>query len=48
MCMSAASIGVMITAYYIGFAVGGVFFTVPDNYGRRKALIFGMVLSCVS
>jgi len=38
----------LITAYYIGFAVGGLGFTFPDTYGRKKSLIFGLVLSIIS
>ena len=48
MCMSAGTIASMLTAYYIGYAIGGVFFTMPDNYGRKPALIFGIILSCIS
>lgn len=48
MCTSAASIGFMITAYYIGFSVGGLFFTMPDNLGRKVSLIFGLLLACIS
>ena len=29
-CMPAARIGLMITAYFIGFAINGLFFTIPD------------------
>ena len=42
MCMTATQIGFMITAYYIGFAVGGVFYAIPDKYGRRISIIFGL------
>ena len=48
MCMSAGTIGLMITAYYIGFAIGGLCFTLPDNYGRKKSVIFGLFLATVS
>lgn len=48
MCSSAAKIGFLITAYYIGFAVGGLSFTFPDTYGRKNSLIFGLVLSIIS
>lgn len=48
MCMSVAKIGFMITAYYIGFALGGLCFTFPDTYGRKKSLIFGLVLATIS
>ena len=38
----------MITAYYIGFAIGGLFYTFPDVYGRKKSLIFGLTLGVIS
>lgn len=48
MCVSVAKIGIMISAYYVGFAIGGVFFTWPDKYGRKFSCIFGLALSAVS
>lgn len=48
LCMTAAQIGFMITAYYIGFAIGGLFYTFPDVYGRKKSLIFGLTIGCIS
>ena len=48
MCTSAASIGFIVSGYYIGFAVGGVFCTLPDKYGRKNAVIFGLILSAIS
>ena len=47
-CMTPASIGMMITAYYIGFAMGGLFFAFPDKYGRKKSLIMGLIISTIS
>ena len=48
MCMSAGTIASMLTAFYIGYAIGGVFFPMPDKYGRKLSLIFGLLLSCIS
>ena len=48
MCQTPAAIGFIISAYYIGFAIGGLFFAFPDKYGRKKSLIFGQVLNCIS
>ena len=47
-CVAPATIGLMITAYYIGFAVGGVGFNIPEKYGRKKSVIAGMFISLVS
>ena len=41
-CTPATTIGLMITAYYIGFAIGGLFFAMPDKYGRKPSVIFGL------
>ena len=48
LCMSSARIGFLITAYYIGFAVGGFFCTWPDKYGRKFSVMFGLVLAAIS
>ena len=48
LCMTPATIGLMITAYYIGFAIGGLFFAFPDKYGRKKSLMIGLFLACIS
>ena len=47
-CVPASKIGMMISAYFIGFIVGGLFYALPDKYGRRKAMIFGTVLACLA
>ena len=47
MCMSATDIGFMVTAYYVGFAIGGLMYAVPDKYGRKISIIFGLGLACV-
>ena len=38
----------MVTAYYIGFAIGGIFCTWPDKYGRKWSCMFGLLLSAIS
>ena len=48
LCMTPATISFMITAYYIGFAIGGLFFAWPDKFGRKKSLMFGLFLACIS
>ena len=47
-CMPAARIGLMITAYFIGFAINGLFFTVPDRIGRKKSIMIVMITSCLA
>ena len=48
LCTSAASIGFIVSGYYIGFAIGGIFCSLPDKYGRKNACIFGLILSALS
>ena len=48
LCMTPATIGLMITAYYVGFAIGGLFFAFPDKYGRKMSLMMGLSLACLS
>ena len=47
-CVPANTYGMMISAYFIGFLVGGLLYAIPDKYGRRKAMIFGTVLACLA
>lgn len=47
-CMANADIGIMISAYFVGSAATGLFFTVPDQIGRKKSMFITMVLSCVA
>ena len=48
LCMTPATIGLMISAYYIGFAIGGLFCAWPDKYGRRLSCMFGLLLASIS
>jgi len=47
-CMPAAKIGLMITAYFVGYLFNGLFFTIPDQIGRKKTILAVMVLSSVT
>ena len=47
-CMPAAKIALMITAYFVGFAINGLFFTIPDQIGRKKSLLVVMLISCIA
>ena len=46
MCMSRATVGLMVTAYFIGFGLGGLAYAMPDRFGRKRCIIFGLLLSC--
>jgi len=47
-CMPSSQISRIIAVYFIGFALGGLLFPLPDKYGRRFSLIFGLTtnLAC--
>ena len=47
-CMPAAKSALMITAYFVGFAINGLFFTIPDQIGRKKSLLVVMLISCIA
>ena len=47
-CMPSATIGLLVTAYFFGFAINGLFFTIPDQIGRRKSIFIVMLASCVA
>lgn len=38
----------MVIAYSIGYAVGVVFYTLPDCLGRKKAMILSSFLTILS
>lgn len=48
MCYPAATVGLLISIYYVGFAVGGLFCTFPDKFGRKKSVMFGLAVSLIS
>ena len=48
LCMPVVKIGLMITAYYIGFAVGGLMYNWPEKYGRKNSVLIGMAISIVA
>lgn len=45
LCIPLATIGLMVTAYYIGAVLCGFFCTMPDTYGRKKTCMFGLFLA---
>ena len=47
-CRSPASIGLITTAYFIGYGFGGIVFYFPDKYGRRISSIGGLLLALLS
>ena len=48
LCMPVVKIGLLITAYYIGFAVGGLMYNWPEKYGRKNSVLIGMAISIVA
>lgn len=38
----------MITAYFVGFAINGLFSTVPDKLGRKRTTFLVMIMSCIA
>ena len=38
----------IITAYFAGFAINGLFFTIPDRIGRKMSVFYAMVASCLA
>ena len=48
MCVSKSTIGLIVTAYYIGFASGALFYQWPEKYGRKFPMQLGMAVSLVA
>ena len=46
--MPPARIGLMVTAYFFGFAINGLFFTIPDRIGRKKTILICMIVNCIA
>ena len=44
-CMSPHIIGIMVTLYFLGYALNGVFSILPDQIGRKKTTLYVMILS---
>jgi len=44
-CMPKTQISRMIAIYYIGFALGGLLYPLPDKLGRRFSLLLGFSAS---
>ena len=47
MCTPEATVGMMVTWYFIGTLVGGVLAALPDRIGRKKSVLAGMILSTI-
>ena len=48
MCVSKSTVGLIITAYYIGFACGAVFYSCPEKYGRKWPMVWSTIVSLVA
>ena len=48
MCVPAAEISLIVTAYYVCFALGGVFCMAPEQIGRKKSVMISAAVSLVA
>ena len=48
MCVPTAKVGLMITVYYLAFAAGGVFYTLPEKIGRKRSVMLSVCLSLIA
>ena len=46
-CITPVQIGYMASVYFLGYAFGGLAFTLPDQIGRKKSSLYGYVLALV-
>ena len=45
LCTPEATVGMMVTWYFIGTLVSGILAPIPDRYGRKKSVLAGLILS---
>ena len=45
MCTSPIKIGLLVSAWYLGYMVGALAFALPDKIGRKRSVILGFGLS---
>ena len=43
-CTPEFKIGLLISAYYIGYGIGAFAYSLPDQIGRKKSCIYGLLL----
>ena len=48
MCEPVGKVGLMVSAYYICNAAGGVFYTVPEKIGRKKTVMIASFGCCLA
>ena len=48
MCIPEFQIGLLVTFYFIGYAVGALAFALPDQIGRKRSCIYGFIMCLVS
>ena len=48
MCTSKSTIGLIVTAYYIGFSSGALFYSWPDKYGRKFPMLLATTISLIA
>mmetsp|Transcript_1707 Transcript_1707/g.2367 ORF Transcript_1707/g.2367 Transcript_1707/m.2367 type:complete len:209 (+) Transcript_1707:277-903(+) len=47
-CMGPQLIGFMVTMYFAGYALNGVFSIMPDQIGRKKTTLYLMIINCLA
>ena len=47
-CTPKATIALIFTSYFFGYALGGFAYAFPDRFGRKCCLILGLLLSCIA
>ena len=47
-CTPLAKVSIMITAYYICFAGGSIFYTTPEKFGRKTSVMASAFLSLIA
>ena len=48
MCVPETTVSMMVTWYFIGTLLGGLFAAIPDRVGRKKSVYAGLLLSTLS
>jgi MFS family permease len=47
MCTPAATVGLIISTYFMSYIIGGIFCAFPDKYGRKFSLAFSFSIAII-